>query len=198
MQAREVRDAVVPVGVEVAQTREGVGAGGVEVGERGVEGVRLRGVFAREQRAGEWRGCSAMFREKTHGRLARGADAHEAVGEHGRNWRRLREEFGCCQFEQMPQARRGFAQRLMRGVELREGFRAPPRVGMQHRASPMKFIPQIRGIEPRTAGKIEKGEGVGHVRQARQVRAGGFARKPIFERRKSARTFPLSPRRARG
>lgn len=180
MERCEFGEVRLPVCVELLKLSDGFGLRGFEIGERGVERAGLRGVLGGEQRAGERRRRGAVFCEKRGAALPSGGDSHETIGECGRDLLRLREKRGRFEFEQMAQARGGFAQRLVRGVELRELVAVAARVRMQRCASPMKLIAQCRGVEPRTAREIEDGEGVLHGWQGRQVARRMIAVQAIF------------------
>ena len=181
LEAGEFGEAIAPVGVDFLEMGEGVCLRDFQVGDCGVEGLGLRGVFGGEEGAGEGRRCGAVFGEEARGGLARGGDAHEAVGERGRDLLRLREECGGFQFQEMAESRGGFAEGLVGGVELCEVVCVAACVGVGGGAAAVKFFPQIRVVEPRTAGDLEKGEGVWHGRRSRQVLAGGTVRKPILK-----------------
>ena len=196
LEAGEFGKMVAPGGGQGFQMSESFGSGGGQIGESGFECARLRGVVGGEERAGEGRRCGAVSGEEARGGLARGGDAHETVGERRGDLLSLCEEFGGFQFEEMAEARGGFAERLVRGVELCELVRLTARIGVQRGAATMKLFAQNRVIDPRVGRKVEDGEGVGHLREARQVRAGCDACKPFRKMHARRFHFEQKPRAA--
>ena len=162
----------VPSGVEGAEFGEGGGVESVELREGGFERAKERGFFRGEQGAGERAGGGGVLLPEGFQRAAVAGELHEKIGERGRNLRGAGEVFGRFEFEQVAEARGGFAEDGVGGVERGELRVAAARgVGVMLRGGAVKTFAQRLGIEPRTARLGEDGEVIGHAAGVRAVRA---------------------------
>jgi len=140
-----------------------VGAPG-DVGGETFEARPEGDAFRFQQGAREGCAGSGAASGEALGGIAERGDLHEKIGEFRRSPPGCRERIGMFEFEVMPQAFRGFAKGLPRGVDPGEcGIGTSRRIGMMLRAEAVKSFFQRVRIQPRRPWDAEDGEVVRHA-----------------------------------